>query len=61
MASSLLLRGEPSEALPYLESIGEFCAGDDAYHWNLGMAKAAAGAFSPGGPQPLRTDPAAVF
>jgi hypothetical protein len=43
LASSLLLRGEFGEALPYLESIGEFCAAEDAYQWNLGMAKAAVG------------------
>ena len=42
-ASSLLLRGEFEEALPFLDSIAEFCSGEDAYNWNLGMARAAAG------------------
>lgn len=49
MASSLMLQGRHAEALPYLDSIGEYCSGDDAYHWNLGMARAAAGARGAGG------------
>lgn len=48
MASSLLLKGQFSEALPYLESIAEFCSGDDTYHWNLGLAKAAVGEAAAG-------------
>ncbi|GAB4821295.1 hypothetical protein N2152v2_008341 [Parachlorella kessleri] len=44
-ASSLLLRGEFDEALPFLESIAEFCSGEDAYNWNLGMARAAVGQY----------------
>lgn len=49
MASSLMLQGRHAEALPYLDSIGEYCSGDDAYHWNLGMARGAAGAQGAGG------------